>query len=177
MRRRTIWLSLAVAASLAALAACSTLRTTADWDPARDFSKYATFAFKAVRPEPDEIVSERVKRSIESALVAKGLRRDDTSPDLKVVTHYRLRRDKQFVTYNSGWGYGWGWRGGGGVTTTQVRNIPVGMLIVDLVDAKEKELVWRGTAADTVKDDTPAEKEQELREAMTKMFEGFPPKK
>jgi len=177
MRRRTIWLSLAVAASLAALAACSTLRTTADWDPARDFSKYATFAFKPVRPEPNEIASQRIKRAIEAALVSKGLRRVDESPDLRVVTHYRLRHQKELVTYNAGWGYGWRWRGAGGMSTTTVRNIPVGTLVVDLVDAKEKELAWRGTAADTVKDDTPAEKEQALQEAMAKLFEGFPPKK
>jgi hypothetical protein len=177
MERRTLIHSGVLAAGLALLAGCSTLRTTSDWDPARDFSKYRTFAFKKVRPEPNEIVDARIRRAIEAALVARGLRRDDGDPDLRVVTHYRLGHEKELVSYNSGWGYGWRWRGGGGVSTTRVRNVPVGTLIVDLVDAREKELAWRGTASDTVRNDTPTEKEQALGEAMTKMFETYPPKK
>lgn len=177
MKIRDVLRTGALAAGLALLPGCSTLRTTSDWDPARDFSKYQTFAFRRVRPEPNEIVDARIRRAIEAALVSRGLRRDDANPDLRVVTHYRLGHEKELVTYNAGWGYGWHWRGGGGVSTTQVRKIPVGTLIVDLVDAREKELAWRGTASDTIKDDTPAEKEQALQEAMVKLFEGFPPKR
>ena len=138
MTRRTFFLAGALAAALGALASCSTLKTTSDWDPARDFSKYGTFAFKKVRPAANEILDARIRRAVETALVARGLRRDDANPDLTVVTHYRLGHEKQLVTYNSGWGYGWNWRGGGGMSTTRVRNIPVGTLVVDLVDAREK---------------------------------------
>ena len=62
------------------------------------------------------------------------------------------------------------------MSTTTVRRIPVGTLAVDLVDAREKELARRGTASDTVRNDSPAEKDQALQEAMPKMFETFPPK-
>lgn len=177
MATRTLLRAGTLVAGMALLYGCSTLKTSSDWDPGRDFSKYRTFAFKKVRPEPNEIVDARIRRAIEAALVAKGFRRDDANPDLRVVTHYRLGHEKELVSYSSGWGYGWHWRGGGGMSTTTVRKIPVGTLVVDLVDAREKELAWRGTASDQVKNDTPQEKEQALQEAMTKMFETFPPKK
>ena len=51
--------------------------------------------------------------------------------------------------YNSGWGYGYGWYGGGMETST-VSEIPVGTLVVDLVDGKKKDMVWRGIASDTL---------------------------
>jgi hypothetical protein len=63
------------------------------------------------------------------------------------------------------------------MSTTTVEQIPVGTLIVDLVDAKRKELVWRGTATDTLKPEaTAAEREAALSAAITKMLEVFPPK-
>jgi len=67
------------------------------------------------------------------------------------------------------------WRRAGPAVAT-VEQIPVGTLIVDLVDATAKEMVWRGTATDTLKPQaTPAEKEQALTQAIAKMLEGFPP--
>jgi hypothetical protein len=49
-----------------------------------------------------------------------------------------------------GFGYR-GWDGmGGGMTTATQTNIPIGTQIVDLVDPKTKEMVWRGIAQDQV---------------------------
>ena len=63
----------------------------------------------------------------------------------------QLSEQKQFTTTSmGGYGYrGWGGMGGGMATTTQ-QNIPIGTLIVDLVDPATHEMVWRGTASDQV---------------------------
>jgi hypothetical protein len=64
-----------------------------------------------------------------------------------------------------------------GTTTSTVSEIPVGTLIIDLVDVKANELAWRGTASDTLSESaTPEEREKNLNHALTKLFEGFPPK-
>jgi hypothetical protein len=58
-------------------------------------------------------------------------------------------------------GGGFGWRGRGfgglgggfgdeGVTNTQVINIPVGTLVVDMYDGPKHQLVFRGMASDTL---------------------------
>lgn len=46
-------------------------------------------------------------------------------------------------------GYRWG---SGGMSTTTVQEIPVGELVVDMADVKNKSFVWRGTASDTLSD-------------------------
>jgi hypothetical protein len=57
-----------------------------------------------------------------------------------------------------------------------VQQIPVGTLIIDLVDAKAKQLVWRGTARDTIDQDaTPEERDKNIKNALNKLFENFPP--
>jgi hypothetical protein len=54
----------------------------------------------------------------------------------------------------------------------------VGTLIVDLIDAQKKEMVWRGTATKTLDPSaSPEEKQAHLNEAVQKMLENYPPKK
>jgi hypothetical protein len=53
----------------------------------------------------------------------------------------------------------------------------VGTLIVDLIDTKAKELVWRGSASRVVDaDESPQTREVKVQQAVDKLFDGFPPK-
>ena len=62
------------------------------------------------------------------------------------------------------------------MTTSTVSEIPVGTLIIDLVDAGKKQLVWRGTASKTLEPDaSPETKEKNINEAVQKMFANYPP--
>jgi hypothetical protein len=169
--------SIMAAAAFATLVGCSTLRTTVDYDRSANFSNYHTFAVKDVRPAKDELMARRIRTTLEAALSAKGLREDEANPDLLVVPHVRFNHETQITTYDTGWGYGWRWRRGGfGTSVSTVEKIPVGTLIVDLVDARAREMVWRGTATDTLKPkSTPQEKEKSLAKAVAEMFRGFPP--
>jgi hypothetical protein len=165
-----------VAVAAVGLTACSTLSTSTDYKPGTDFGKYKTFAFKDTENIKNAILVDRIKRAVSTQLTAKGLTLVDENPDLWVVAHPRLSKQTQINTYNTGWGYGWGWRGGMGMQTSNVEEIPVGTLIIDLVDARARELVWRGTASDTLKESaTPEEREKNLNAAMAKLFEKFPP--
>jgi len=177
MTKLRMTLALAAVAAVG-LSACSTLKTSYDARPGTDFTKYKTFAFKDTEDIKNAILLDRIKGALSTQLTAKGLTRNDDSPDLWVVAHPRLSKQTQINTYNTGWGYGYyGWRGGMGTTTSTVEEIPVGTLIVDLVDTKEKELVWRGTASDTLKENaTPEERDKNLNAAMAKLFENYPPK-
>jgi hypothetical protein len=169
---------LAILATVAA-AACSTLQTTADWDRTKDFSKYKTWTWKDDDSIKNDILAKRIQAGVTAELNKKGLSENNASPDLWVVAHARL--DKQVVVdyYNSGWGYGWygGYYGGGmTMTTATAREIPVGTLIVDLVDAKSKSLAWRGIATDTLKPERSSdEKQKALGEALAEMFKDYPP--
>jgi hypothetical protein len=117
----------------------------------------------------------RVRAAIDRTLAAKGLTKADGKPDLWVVLHTRTRNDTRITTWAPAWGWGWGWRRGYW-STARVENIPVGTLVVDLVDTGRKELVWRGTASRVVdRDESPQERAGYVQEAVDKLFAGFPP--
>ncbi len=77
-----------------------------------------------------------------------------------------------------GWGYGpgWGWggRGGMGSSTTTVRQYNVATVVLDLWDAKQKRLVWRGTVSDTLSDN-PQKNAKKIHTAAEKLFKDYPP--
>ena len=169
---------LRVVAILAATA-CSSASLSSPavvYDRNVNFSKYRTFSYLDVQRLRGELVGRRVHQALTDALMARGLQENNISPDLWFAPHVRLTSEAEIHTYDKGWGYGWRWRRPGRTVAT-VEQIPVGTLIVDLVDATRMELVWRGTATDTFKPDaTPAEKEEALSRAIAKMLESFPPK-
>lgn len=173
--RKNLLLPLAALAAVLSGAGCSSITTNVDYDPGAHFAAYHTYAFKDVHGR-DEFQMKRVEAAVDKTLQAKGLAKADGKPDLWVVLHTKTRHDKQITTFSTGWGWRWGW-GGGGYWSTHVNDIPVGTLVVDLVDTKAKELVWRGMASRAVDaSETPQERLQVMQEAVDKLFAGFPPK-
>ena len=71
-----------------------------------------------------------------------------------------------------GYGYRYGGFGGMGTATTSVSEYPVGTLVVDMFDAKSKNLVFRGTAEDEISDN-PEKNKKRLEKASTKLFKNF----
>jgi len=165
-------------------------KVTVDFDKNTDFSKYKTYAFSAGTPTPLTLTNQRIEQAIEAQLVAKGLTKVESNPDLSVVYHCAVDKRTQLNTTSIGgwgWGPGWGryggwgawgglggWGGFGGDAITQVEEIPVGHLIVDIGDAAAKRYIWRGTATDTVSSD-PEKNAKTINKAVRKMFEKFPP--
>jgi len=73
-------------------------------------------------------------------------------------------------------GGGWRWRGFGGESTTTVETYKIGTLVVDLYDTNNKQLIFRGSANDTLSKN-PQKNEKILEKAVDKMFKKFPPEK
>lgn len=181
---RKLLLGATVVAMLGSLVGCSTLQVNSDYDRTVDFSAYTTFDFLPAPELANPLVYARVSEAIEAELVGKGLRREAGSAGLLVALHGRLSKQTQIDTASYGYGWGtwgywnrWGY-GGMGTTTTTVREVPVGTLIVDLVDAAGKKLVWQGTASDSLDpNSSPETKDYRVKNAVKKMFAGFPPVK
>ena len=62
-----------------------------------------------------------------------------------------------------------------GTASTMVSEYTVGTLVVDMFDAKSKNLVFRGTAEDELSDN-PEKNKKKLEKASAKIFKNFPPK-
>ena len=165
------------------------LKVNVDYDKGTDFSRYKTYAFAAGTPTPETLTNQRIERAIEAQLAAKGLTKVASNADLTVVYHCSVTQKTQLNTTNlggwgwgPGWGRGWGWGGGwrggwgglGGNAITQVEQIPVGTLIVDIGDSAGKKYIWRGTASGTINSNA-AKNAKTIDQEVRKMFEKFPP--
>jgi hypothetical protein len=171
-------IALALAAALAlGTAGCSTLELSSDYNPGTDFAKYRTFSFREGQTPRNPQAARSVKYAVELALEGKGLKAVEGGGDLLIYGHF-VRDEKWEVEtygyYSTGW-YGWGY---GGVATTSVRKIPVGTLMIDLVDSASKELVWRGVVKDEISQDLyPEEREKKAIRVAKELFAGYPPKR
>lgn len=173
-----------VAIALVAVAVgCSGMKINHDWDQQANFSSYQTYVWHESDPnvkDTDPLAHERFIRAIESQLSAKGFRKVSVNPDVLVTYHAEESEQMSLnTTYmGGGWGYGpaWRWGGMGGMATatTTVRNYNVGTVVLDIWDAKQKRLVWRGTASDTVSDD-PQKNASKIIEAAEKLLADYPP--
>lgn len=154
--------------------ACSTMTTNVDYDHTINWSQFHTFQIAEGTKDPVTFTQKRIEDGITQQLTAKGWQAVTSNPDLLVYTHVVLSTEKQWnATSMGGFGYrGWGGMGGGMATATQT-TIPIGTLIVDMVNPKTHEMVWRGTAQDQVSS-TGADKGQ-VDAAMQALFKNFPP--
>ena len=64
-----------------------------------------------------------------------------------------------------------------GTTTTQVRDILIGTLVIDMADAKKGQLAWRGMGVKEVDTQAkPEKRDKSINNAVKKIFKNYPPK-
>ena len=157
-----------------------------DYDPTADFSNLHTYAWAERVPSGDDdprvyndITMRKVKFAVDKALQDRGMRLVNANPDIYVAWHGAIQGKMSLQTVNSGYGYGYGWYGGGmamGSSTTYVNEWDEGTLLIDIIDGKKKELIWRGSAqAELQKNNDPAEGQQKLNEVVANILAAFPP--
>jgi hypothetical protein len=155
-----------------------------DYNKSANFAAFKTFAHKDGTKVGQPLIDERIVKAIDTELAAKGLTRSDASPDVFVVYHIAFDKEKDISTFSSGYGgygpYGWGWGGGwgGGMTSTQVRDILIGTLVIDIADAKQGQLAWRGMGVKEVNTSAnPEKRDKSIASAVKKIFKNYPPKR
>ena len=146
-----------------------------DYDRAANFSQYKTYSWEKVQT-PDPLWVDRIKAAVNAALVAKGWTQVESGGDISIVA-IEIDRDHQTLnTYYDGFGAGRRWRGFGGFgeSTTTSDTYTVGTLVVDLFDAKTKNLVWRG-ASNGMLSNKSDKNIKSLNRGVQKLFQHFPP--
>ena len=160
-------------------AGCSGISTTSDWDETYDFSALSTYAWtdQGLEGGVSEIMLRRMKAAVEGDLATKGFSKaDEYTADFLLAYHTGTQDQQQYDTYGYGAGGWWGGYWGGGMTTTTVRTYTEGTLILDVIDRERNELVWRGSATDTIDEmNSPEQRVQLVQDAVTKLMKDFPP--
>jgi uncharacterized protein DUF4136 len=173
-----------IAALLLIPALAMAQKTSYDYDKTANFSGFKTYALKEGTPVGQKLIDDRIVAAIDAALAAKGFTKSESNPDVFVVYHVAFDKQKDISTFSSGYGggygaYGWGYGGGwgGGTTSTQVRDILVGTLVIDVADAKNKAMVWRGMGVKEVDTQAkPEKRDKSITNAVNKIFKNYPPK-
>ena len=146
-----------------------------DYDRSANFGQYKTYSWEQVKTK-DPLNVDRIKNSVNAALSAKGWTQVDSGGDVSVMAVEITRNQQTLNTYYDGFGGGWRWRGFGGMgeATTTTETYKVGTLVVDLFDAKTKQLIWRGNSSETLSNNSD-KNIQNMDKDVEKMFKNFPP--
>jgi uncharacterized protein DUF4136 len=135
-----------------------------------DFSQFHTYAWGSNNANAikDSILAQVAQQDINAAMQSKGLTlvQENQNPDLLLTANGGMREQ---TSWNA-----WGMRGwGGGMGSITPEQNVVGTMIVDLFNAKNQELVWRGIAENTL--NNKGNKNQEMvQKAIDKMFKQWP---
>ncbi len=158
-----------------------------NFDKNTDFSKFKTYKWVLIKDAPtaNDLVAKQIRAAVDRELLTKGLTKiDDDSANLFIGYQAAVGQEKEFTSFNSGWGYGTGWYGGGwygpgggmSTTTGSTSTIYVGQLAVDMYDSANHDLVWRGVASKTLDPKAKPEKQQKnLAKAVKKLLKNYPP--
>jgi hypothetical protein len=172
------------------LSGCSAFSVVSDYDQKYDFTSFQHYRWPAesegIRKGDvlveNPLVYKRVQSAVNEQLRVKGFRLTGSGDaDFIVYAHAGVKKQK---TYHNSFGVGvpygpyrwyrpwWGPYGG----YTFVSYYDEGSLVIDIIDARTKELVWRGVATRIVRDYRNAEDMQrDINEAVAKILESFPP--
>jgi hypothetical protein len=161
------------------------LKVTTDHDSSVNLHQYHTFSLYKLEGKNDaisELNANRINAAVKSEMVKKGFTENTTSPELLVNT-IAILKDRQSVSSNTDfYGYGgayrpYAWGGGmGGVsasTTYNVENYKDGSLIIDIVEAASKKLIWQGTGNSEI-DKPLKDPDTQIPAAVTKIMASFP---
>jgi hypothetical protein len=120
----------------------------------------------------NELTDKRIKKAAEVQFQAKGIQYSAENPDLRV--HYHIIVDNRSAVRPTTYGYFYSpyWMR----NQYDVYQYREGTLIIDLMDAKNNNLIWRGWGTEVLDGSNIDLTEADINEAVYKILNEFPPK-
>ncbi|WP_350287883.1 DUF4136 domain-containing protein [uncultured Croceitalea sp.] len=178
--------------ALVFLSSCTSVRVLSDYDKNTNFSEYKTYAYYKTgidKAQISDLDKKRILRAIDTEMASRGFVKSQ-DPDLLVSIFTKEREQVDVYNNNFGWGwggFGWGWGWGnpwawgpgwgwGGGFGPDVSTKTEGSLYIDLIDNKNKELVWQGRGVGTLNNTKNIDKkEQRIKEFVSEILQAYPP--
>jgi len=186
MRARHLLLPL-----LLLLGACQSPPPRPDFDPGRDFAAYRSWSWQepGLQFQPDDprlrsdLTEQRIRGAIAQQLEQRDLRPTASAngADLRVQAWWIVdNRQEQVSTQIGGaWGDPWrgGFWGGPGYVETRTLDYQVATLQIDLFDARDGQLVWRGSAEQLLnrRQSSPQQREAAIQALVARILSQYPP--
>jgi hypothetical protein len=145
-------------------------QVSVNYNHSQSFTGYHTYAWASdnANKVQNSILAQVAQQDIDAAMQGKGFQKvqENQNPDVIVTANGGLRQQTSYTAM--------GMRGfGGGMGSITPEQNVVGTLVVDLYDAKNQSLVWRGIAQDTL-NNNGNKNQQMVGKAVTKMFKQWP---
>ena len=142
----------------------SRVGVTNDFDHSVNFRAYKTWAWYPQQPRDAEsgpakgyesFLDKRIRNAVAAEMTRKGLTEVDKAPDIYVAYSARVEEKQQVSPYYNGMGYPYGYGYGSyGRNYSPVTQYKAGTVVIDVIDARRKELAWRGTGQAQVNQNT-----------------------
>jgi hypothetical protein len=170
---------LLVISIVALLTGCSPqIRVYSDYDPDYDLWMYRTFDWgqrenieESKNPlHYNELNDKRIKSAVQEQMTLRGYELSSEKPDL--ILHYHIVVDDQSVVTTEPYGYRYGpyWMR----MHTNVYSYREGTLILDLMDKKTNNLIWRGWAVSAIDQIDPKDVDELIKTAVSRIFKKYP---
>lgn len=149
------WVCAGLVVGVLGLGACAPVRVSSHVDTRTDFSRFKTFDWGPAdalpagdaRLDANGFFKDHMLGAVERQMVLKGYEHagESTMPDVRIHFHavIRVRMNVGALDVRRGFCSGAGCGAG-------VNEFEEGTLIVDVIDARTNQLVWRGWAQDSV---------------------------
>ncbi len=174
---------------LLVITGCASVSVVSDYDRNFNFSRFQAYRW----PAQDEgirqgdllvqnpLVYKRVQRAVDRELQQKGFDLSSSrSADFIVHVHAGVKELKSYQQHygvefplRGGWYRPW-WGPYGGFTYFSYYE--EGTLVVDIIDAGTRDMVWRGVATKIVREySSPEDMQKDIDEAVERVLAKFPP--
>jgi hypothetical protein len=145
-------------------------QVSVNYNHSQSFAAYHTYAWGAdnANQVQNSILAQVAVQDIDSALQGKGWQKVEPgqNPDVLVTASGGMKNQTSYSA--------WGMRGiGGGMGGITPEQNVIGTLIVDIYDAKNQSLIWRGIGQNTL-DNNGSKNQQMVQKAIAKMFKQWP---
>ena len=160
-----------------------------NYDKSLDFTKFKTYGWAPHGAVAHPMLALDLVGAIEQELNSRGMTKVATNPDIIIAVYGAVDSEVSMTSNNPIYNATGGippfdpsmtspgnslyWDGYYGNSTVVVYP---GQLVVDLVDFKNKKLVWRAVAKEAVSPNNPDKLESEVNNIITKMFKDYPVK-
>ncbi len=138
-----------------------------------DFSQFKTYAWASGHPVEDKLANDSIVSSIDAQLSAKGLTRVSPSENPDVLVSYSVvfDRDVRPTGFKDGLrNLRW--------SPSSRKFVTLGMLVVNIVDADDGAMLWRGmVTGDVDANASPEKRDKKTSDVVQEMFRNYPPEK
>lgn len=177
-------MSIILLLALFSASSCSPiLKVYAEEEPGVNLYKYTTYAWLNTpaatqgnsSPEwQSQRTQGKIRSAVEGQMERYGFKRCDTKPDLMLHYHVVIKNEVLYVRDQWCDEENWNWYGH--CNRVRPMNYQEGMLIIDFIDSKTGNQVWRGAAVAVKEDLTQAQADSLIDKSVRLIFNKFPQK-